>query len=180
MFKFMRRLIVTAVVLGTIFVAVGLVLPAKIHVERSAVIQAPAADIFPYVNDFRRFNEWNPWAARDPNTKYAFTGPESGQGAGMTWQSDDPNVGAGSQTIVESIPNERVSSLLDFGQMGRAQAFYRLETQDGGTKVTWGFDTVLPYNPVTRWMGLLIDRWIGADYEEGLARLKKKVETGSV
>lgn len=180
MFKFLRRLIVVAVVLGTIFVAVGLVLPANIHVERSAVIQAPSADIFPYVNDFRRFNEWSPWSARDAKTKYAFTGPENGEGAGMTWQSENPNVGTGSQTIVESVPNEQVKTLLDFGEMGRAQAYYRLEAQGAGTKVTWGFDTELPYNPLARWMGLFFDRWIGADYENGLGRLKRKVETGSV
>jgi hypothetical protein len=33
-------------------------------------------------------------------------------------------------------------------------------------------------NPVGRWMGLMMDRWVGADYERGLANLKALVEGG--
>jgi hypothetical protein len=29
-----------------------------------------------------------------------------------------------------------------------------------------------------RWMGLMFDRWSGADYEDGLARLARQVEKG--
>jgi hypothetical protein len=31
-------------------------------------------------------------------------------------------------------------------------------------------------NPMARWMGLMFDRWIGADYEAGLAKLKQVAE----
>ena len=51
-----------------------------------------------------------------------------------------------------------------------------LAAADGGTEVTWGFETDLGMNPVGRWMGLMMDSWIGADYEAGLARLKALVE----
>ena len=45
-----------------------------------------------------------------------------------------------------------------------------------GTKITWGFDSDLGMNPIARWMGLMFDSWIGADYETGLANLKNLVE----
>ena len=51
-----------------------------------------------------------------------------------------------------------------------------LEPAGSGTRVTWGFTSNLGSNPVMRWMGLMFDRWIGPDYEQGLANLKKVAE----
>ncbi len=45
-----------------------------------------------------------------------------------------------------------------------------------GTRVTWAFDTEHGMNPFKRWLGLLFDRMIGADYEKGLAKLKAMEE----
>ena len=62
------------------------------------------------------------------------------------------------------------------GAQGTAVAGFTLEPEGEGTKVTWGFEADLGYNPVTRYMGLMFDSWIGADYEAGLASLKALVE----
>jgi len=166
------------VILGAVFVGVGLILPGSVRVERSAVIQAQPAAIFPLLNDFRKFNQWSPWAARDPEATYAYTGPDQGVGARMTWQSQQH--GAGSQEIVTSVPSDTVATALDLGAMGTAKAGYTLKAEGGATRVTWNLETNLPYNPAARWMGLMFDRWIGADYEAGLARLKSLAEKGSV
>jgi hypothetical protein len=176
--KLIRRLVVIMVLLATIFVGVGLMLPGRIQVERSTVIQAQPAAVFPFVNDFRRFNQWSPWQARDPQTTYAFTGPNEGVGSRMTWQSAQH--GDGAQEIVESQPNERVVTALDFGEMGAARAAFRLSPEAGGTRVSWSLDSQLPYHPLARWFGLMLPGWIGADYEQGLARLKTLVEKGAV
>lgn len=175
--KLIRRLLVLVAVLAAVFVGVGLMLPGRIHVERSALIQAEPAAVFPFVNDFRRFNQWSPWAARDPQGTYNFTGPGEGVGARMAWQSDQH--GTGSQEIIESRPNELVVTALDFGEMGRARATFRLSPEAGGAHVSWSLDSELPFDPLARWFGLMFPRWIGADYEEGLARLKTLVEKGA-
>lgn len=178
--KFFKWLLITLGIVVAIVIGGSFFLPASVHVERSMVIRAEPAAIFPYVNNYRKFNEWSPWAPRDPNAEYTFSGPEEGTGAKMTWRSDNEQVGSGSQEIIESKPSETVVTALDFGEMGTAQASFRLQPEDSGTKVTWTLDTPEIANPIGRWMGLLLDNLIGADYEEGLARLKKKVETGSV
>jgi hypothetical protein len=178
--RFFRWLLITLTIIAIIVVGGSFLLPASVHVERSTVIEAEPAAIFPYVNNYRKFNEWSPWAPRDPNTEYTFSGPEEGTGAKMAWRSDNEQVGSGTQEIIESRLNESVVTALDFGEMGTAQASFRLHPEDSGTKVTWSLDTPETANPIARWLGLLMDGLIGADYEEGLARLKKKVETGSV
>lgn len=178
--RFLKWLLITFVILAVIFAGGGFLLPDKVHVERSTVINAEAARVFPYVNNYRRFNEWSPWAERDPNAEYTFSGPEAGAGAKMSWKSELDEVGSGSQEIVESIENRKVATALDFGEMGTADAAFLLEPEGTGTKVTWVLDSELPPNPVARWMGLALDGLIGKDYEEGLARLKAKVEGGGV
>ena len=93
----------------------------------------------------------------------------------MSWVSNDPDVGSGSQTIVEVADNVSTVTELDFGDMGKARASIRLASVNGATGVTWGFKAELG-SIIERWFGLLFDRWIGADYEKGLMRLKALTE----
>jgi uncharacterized protein YndB with AHSA1/START domain len=170
-----KRLGLGLVLLVAVLVAVSFALPQNISVARSRVINAPEADVFPYLNDYRKFNEWSPWAARDPKTVYTFEGPPQGVGARMTWRSDNPEVGAGSQEIIESEPNKYLKVALSFEGEGGGEADFTLDPSGAGTKVTWGFSSDVGNNPMMRWMGLMFDRWIGADYEAGLARLEQRI-----
>jgi len=166
------------VLLVAVLAAVSFALPQHISVARSLVINAPEADVFPYLNDYRKFNEWSPWAARDPQAVYTFEGPAQGVGARMTWSSDNPEVGSGSQEITESEPNRYIKVALAFDGQAGGEADFTLQPSGAGTKVTWGFSTDVGNNPMMRWMGLMFDRWVGADYEAGLARLERSIEQG--
>jgi hypothetical protein len=42
--------------------------------------------------------------------------------------------------------------------------------------VTWMLDTDMGAGPIGRWMGLMMDKWVGGDYETGLQNLKSLVE----
>ena len=173
----MTRLFLGVALLVLLLAAVAFALPQHITVARSSVINAPESDVFPYVNSLRRFNQWSPWAARDPNTKYVFSGPDEGKGAHMVWHSDNPDIGSGVQEIVESQPNTLVRVRLEFGAMGKASTAFRLEPSGAGTRVVWVFDTDVGNNPLQLWMGQMFEFWIGQDYEDGLERLKKLVES---
>ena len=43
--------------------------------------------------------------------------------------------------------------------------------------MTWGFGYESGTSPLKRWKGLLLDRYIGAEYRDALAKLKDKIET---
>ena len=94
----------------------------------------------------------------------------------MTWASDVPNVGNGTQEIVASTENARVDTALDFGEQGLANATFLLEPSGEGTKVTWTLETDAGFNPMARYFGLLLDGFVGPDYEKGLANLKAVAE----
>ena len=97
---------------------------------------ATADVIFPYVSEFEKMNEWTPWALMDPDTQYVFSGPE-GVGRKVEWTSEDPNVGTGSQRILELRGDEYVKTHLDFGAMGTAVARFDLVETGGKTNLTW-------------------------------------------
>jgi effector-binding domain-containing protein len=170
----LRNIVIGLVVIVVVVVGVAFVLPQKVHVERSTVIGASPDEVFAVVNDLTRAKDWGPWYKRDPNMELSLEGPPQGVGAKIKWNSSTQ--GEGSQEIVESEPFSTVKTKLDFGGQGAAEALFRLETAEGGTKVTWSFDTDVGMNPVMRYMGLMFDTWIGKDYEEGLANLKALVE----
>ena len=176
--KFIKVLLGIIVALAVLLVIGSMLLPSEQHVERSVVIKADPAKVFLLVNDFREFNKWSPWATYDPEgTRYEFSGPPAGVGSKMSWSSEHPNVGSGAQEIVDSQPNAMVKSKLTFeGFDTPSYATFTLEPADGGTRLTWSFDANLD-TMIGRYMGLMMDKWVGEDYERGLARLKELAET---
>lgn len=171
-----KRLLFGLLGIVAVLAAVGMLLPRQVTVARSIQIDAAPEQIFPHVNSLKAGAAWSPWLGIDPNIKTDFLGPEAGVGAALVWSSDHPNVGNGRQEIVESDPLSRVVTALDFAEMGTAKASVLLDPAPGATNVTWTLDTDMGAGPVGRWMGLMMDTWVGADYETGLANLKTLVE----
>lgn len=159
-----------------LFLLVGVFLPTTAHVERSIATSASPATVYGIVSSFRRFNEWSPWFELDPQAKYTFEGPDSGVGAKLSWVGDPSRVGAGSQEITAVDPGRSVTTRLDFGAEGQATAMLGIEPDGSGSRITWEFDTSFEDDFLGRYFGLFFDRWIGADYEKGLARLKAVAE----
>lgn len=175
--KFLKYAVITLLVIIAALAAIGFMLPSSVHVERSALIKSSPEQVFNTLNDMQRFNDWSPWHGLDPNTQYQFEGPSSGAGAKMSWRSEDPNVGAGSQEIIESTPYTLIRTHLKFEGQGDAYAQYQIKPVEGGTQVTWVFDTDFGNDIVGRWLGfILFEKFIGADYEKGLNQLKAVLE----
>lgn len=180
MFKKIFYAVVIALVL---FFIGGLFLPRHAHVERSIEIQRPTATVFTVLNSYRSFAAWSPWAERDPGAVYELSGPEAGAGARLSWSGDPRLVGTGWQEITESRPYSLVRMHLDFDQQGVADSYFQIGQTAAGTHLTWGFDTDLLEGQgwfggvLARYFGLFFDKWIGADYELGLTRLKAHLES---
>jgi carbon monoxide dehydrogenase subunit G len=161
-----------------VLVAVGFMLPRHVRVERAVTIGAPAADVFPLINDFSNFNKWSPWAILDPAAQYAFEGPARGIGAKLSWVGDPATIGSGQQAIVASEPDRLVKIDITFGNRYGAMMTYRLAPEGSGTRVTWTVETDVGRNPVGRYFGLMFDVMIGGDCSRGLVRLKELAERG--
>jgi len=166
-------IVLVAVLVIYVFVAA----PKNLPISRSILIEAPAQVIFPYVNNPKRMQEWNPFTEGDPTLKMTYSGPEEGLGAASAWEGNS-NTGEGQATIVEVEPNQRVSVRLDFKRPFEVTNFgeYRLETKGSTTQVTW---TIVESATVPRLISCFVnlDKIVGGYFEKGLAKLKSIVES---
>ncbi len=99
-----------------------------------------------------------------------------GVGARMSWASDHPKLGTGSEEIIESESFSLVKTAFDFGDEGVAESIFALQGADGGTRVTWSLSTDVGRNIVSRYFGLLFDGMMGPYFEQGLTNLKAFAE----
>ena len=157
-------------------VVIGFFLPQTTQVERSISINQSTDKVFAIVNNLSRFSEWSPWHEIDPNTQYEFSGPESGVGAKMSWNSEHKHVGTGTQEIIESDENEKVVIALDFGQQGKPIAQIHTTAQGDSTEVTWKLLSDAEGNIIGKYFNLMLDSMLGPMYEKGLTKLKTVAE----
>ncbi len=178
-----RKILFIIGIIFIVFLLGGMLLPRYVHVERSIEIERPASTVFVLLNGYGMFTSWSPWAARDPDAVYEYSGPASGVGARMNWSGDPRLVGNGWQEITGSEPYSMVRTHLDFDQQGQADAYFQISEAGSGVHLTWGFDTDLLEGQgfmggiLAKYFGLFFDQWIGSDYEQGLANLKVFAES---
>lgn len=175
----LKKVLLVVIILGVIFVVVGLVSPSEVQVERSTTINASAASIYQEIANLKKTNKWSPWDQMDPEgTTYTWSGPDEGVGAKKEWASENENVGTGSQEVIEAIPGQKVRTELYFGGFDDpAYADFILTEKDGATDVRWTFEGNMGSSLMYKIMGLFMDSMLGPTYEEGLANLKARVES---
>lgn len=175
----LKKLLIALAVLVVGIFAAALLKSPDFRVERSLVIAAPAEKLFPYFDNHKKFNEWNPWSKMDPEAKNTYSGPESGVGAVASW--DGKMVGKGSATITESKPNERIIERMDWLEpmqgVSTVEFTFKPESE-GKTKVTW---TMYGTNQglLSKVMSLVFncESMCGPEFEKGLADVAKLVTT---
>ncbi|GAA4352931.1 hypothetical protein GCM10023185_13070 [Hymenobacter saemangeumensis] len=174
--KNLKKLGLALLIIIALLTIAGFFLPRQVHVERSLTIKAAPAAIFTEINTVRSWPRWSPWHGLDPQMQVIYSGPPSGEGAGYSWTSANSNVGNGTLTVTRSQPFERIDISMDFDENGTATGSYLLRPAGQGTRLTWTMDTDLGANPLERYLGLFLDKLVGADFEKGLANLQKLVE----
>jgi hypothetical protein len=167
--KVLKNVVLALLVLFALVAAGGFLIPSGYRVERSVTIQAPAEVVFDQVNDLRKNEAWSPW--KDTTMKITYGPNTVGEGATSSWESE--NMGRGSQTIEESVPNDSIAVFLDFKEMGTAEAHWSFRSGGDGVTVTQAMTGEAGMNPIRRYMNLMMDKMIGPYFEKGLAGLKE-------
>jgi ribosome-associated toxin RatA of RatAB toxin-antitoxin module len=171
------------VLLGIIVLifVVSFFLPGTAHIQRTKVINAPTSTVYAIVNDLKTYDEWMPWNRIDTNMKKTYGATDVGTGASYSWTSTNKNVGTGKLTITESIPNQKVTTALDFGGMGTAYGGWVMAPKDSGTEVTWYMETKMTggnffSSVVGKYMCLFMDKMMGPQFVQGLDSLASVAE----
>jgi effector-binding domain-containing protein len=173
--KILKKILIALGVLILLYSLISLFLPSKKMIERSTMINAPAAVVFEQINNLQNWKSWSYWDNIDPAMKSSWEGPGAGVGAKHIWSSENDNVGHGSLTITESKPNELVVTELSFEGMGTSLGGWKIKDTTGGTYVTTYMDIDCGFFGRI-FPGLMMDSWLGGDFEKTLAGLKKRCE----
>jgi polyketide cyclase/dehydrase/lipid transport protein len=171
------KIVVALAVIVVSFVALVVTRPSEFRVARTATVAAPAPSVFAQVNDFHKWEAWNPWAKLDPAMKHAYAGAPAGTGAVYTWVGNH-EVGEGRMTITESRPSERIRVKLEFLKpfAATSMAEFTFKPEGERTVVTWSM--VGTNNFIAKAVHLFMDMdgMIGGKFETGLAHMKSVVE----
>lgn len=172
--KILLKILGGFAVLLLLLVLVAFLLPRHYRIERSLVMKARPEAILAQVADLRMWKNWGAWQERDPGMKLSYSEKSSGVGAWSAWESKSE--GNGKMTITSTTPT-KVAYDLEFPDFGsKSQGYMELIPEGAGTKVVWVDGGDLGMNPMSRWFGLCLERFIGPDFERGLSNLSKKVE----
>lgn len=170
--------VVTALVVVVLLVAA--VLPSRYRVSRSANIRADASSLSARLADLSTREQWVPWKEAEPTASFVASGTPRAAGSTFSWSGR--KIGAGTVILVRFEEARAVETRVEFRRPMRMVARDRFELQaqpSGLTTVTWTNEGDLSW-PAGRLFGLVIDRVVGADYERGLATLKRISETASM
>jgi len=146
-------------------------------VSRRIKIAAPAADVFPHVNELRNWPAWDPWSRLDPNIRMTYDGPPSGTGASYAWSGSN-KVGAGRNTITESVPNQLVRFRLEFQKpmVATNDVEFSFRPDGGQTIVTWAMSGKNTLCAKIFGIFMNCEKMCGKQFDKGLAQLKSAVE----
>ncbi len=152
--------------------------PAEYAISREIAINAPADVVFPHLNNQKLAEKWGPWLEVDPQAKMTYSGPDAGVGSVASWDSSG-QLGTGSATIVESIPNQRVGIKLEYTKpMNMTQhSDYIVNAKAGSlTTVTWKVTGKNGFLGRMMCVFMNMDKYVGGMFEKGLSNLKNVVE----
>ena len=174
------KIVIGLVVVGAGVAGVVATRPSEFRVVRSTIIAAPAPVIFAQVNDFHRWDAWNPWAKVDPAMKQTYEGAPAGVGAVYTW-AGNREAGEGRMTIIESRPNDLIRVRLEFLKpfAGTSIATFTFKPEGAGTLVTWSMAGENNFIAKAVHLVMDMDKMIGGNFEKGLAQMKTVAEAAA-
>ncbi|MDX1964762.1 MAG: SRPBCC family protein [Pirellulales bacterium] len=167
-----RALLGVMLIIGVFFLTVGLQ-PTNFQVVRTAKIAAPSQVVFAQVNNLREWEDWSPWAKKDPQMKTTYAGPAAGKGAEYSWNGNS-DVGEGKMTITNSLPGQEIDMRLEFVRpfAGTNDVEFDFVPDGTGTIVTWKMSGKNDFLGKAVSLFINMDEMVGKDFEKGLAQLK--------
>lgn len=176
----MVKILLALVAITILLVIIVALQPSEFHIARSTTIAAPAQAVFAQVNDFQKWEAWNPWGKIDPAMKQTYEGASAGVGAIYTWRGNN-EVGEGRMMIAESRPSDRIRINMEFHKPIAAinTAEFTFKPEGNQTAITWSMFGEKNFVAKAIHLVMDMDKMIGGQFEKGLASMKSVVEAAA-
>ncbi|WP_179345793.1 SRPBCC family protein [Winogradskyella ursingii] len=174
-------LVVLYIVLAVIGLVVLLMLiaPKTYDISRNVIVNRPISEVFDYLKFVKNQDAWSPWKKKDPNMKQEYFGTDGEVGFVSKWEGNK-QVGTGEQEILSITENKSINSRLRFYKPWKSQsdAYLSVKAIDANTThIVWGFSGVNKPPSNIFFLFFNMDKAVGKDFEEGLAELKRILES---
>ncbi len=173
--KVLKRIGMVLLLVLAIFLVVGLFLDTKYTITRNIIINKPNDSVFKYIKFLKNQDKYSVWNKKDPKSVKTYSGQDATIGFESSWDSQDKNVGAGTQKITKIQEDKRFDMEIRFKRPMESISTAFMETEkisDNSTNVTWSFSgkTDYPFNALMPLIG--IEKILGNDMQKSLDDLK--------
>ena len=172
--KAVKYILYTLLGIATLWLVLCFFAKKSYHIERSIEIEASREIVYEQVRLFKNFTNWSPWHFMDNDMKTSIEGSDGEVGTVYKWSSNNKNVGKGSQKLVSVKPG-RLDYDIDMG-LEPSKSYFLLEGDSAKSKITWAMDMYLPFLMKAGGLFTDLNGFVGKDFENGLANLKKYCE----
>lgn len=183
------EILISVAIVIVLFLTVGILLPDRRHLEESVESNRKLTIVYDTLNSLRRFDDWNALVLHDPAIKLSLSGPESGVGAKLSYESEVEELGSGSWEITGNEPNKSVSYALTtnpkgsnpFRGRGKNERTTYTLTPTGrsgrNVMITQTYDVDYGWDLLGRYAGMYVTSNFGQDMKLSLNRLSNMLAT---
>lgn len=172
------EIVVALLLVGLAYLLFALFLPSHRTVSHEFETLHPVRQVHDVLNSFRRFGDWHPMRAIDPQIKYSREGEDRGVGAVLRFESSNPKIGSGTWEIVESDQDERVVYAVNNDAYGTDKRYtIELESLGRKVKIRWTYDVEYGWDVAGRLAGMYVSRTVGDEIKYSLGNLLSLLAT---
>ncbi|MGX7666224.1 SRPBCC family protein [Flavobacterium pedocola] len=129
--KYIFLLILLAAIAVSVYVATQ---PGDFDIQRSKVINISQPVLYDYINDYKNWEDWGPWAEEDKTIQYTYSEKTKGLDAAFSWTGKEGN---GKMKTVKVIENDSLFQKIYFEDGAPSDIIWGFQKVNGGTKITW-------------------------------------------
>lgn len=158
------------------FLVTGMMLDKNYELSRSIIIDGSPSDVHKYVGDLSKWDEWTPWKAHDDTLVVTLGKKTTGVGAKQTWTSKGGN---GELTFTKWDRKTGIEyDMAFFSGEERLPSTGTISYEEIGkkTRVTWSMKGEMNMPIIGGWYAMTMDPVVGPYFDEGLEKLRQKVE----
>lgn len=163
--------IVCLILIGSLL---GLLLPSKVTVAKSVVVDASAEKVLPQIADLRNWTHWYPIMNQEAGSDIALSFPDNdGKKAVL-----NDSAGRSIHMQITSVNKDTVAISLHTKSSTKVDyQFLLIPHKSGELQITLNVNTQFPWYPWQKMKGLFMDKMTGPQYEMALHQLKNYVES---
>ncbi len=177
--KIIKRVGMVLLLVLAIILVSGLFIEKEYTIAKEVTINKPNDSIFKYIKYLKNQDNYSVWNRKDPKSIKTYVGQDATVGFLSSWDSQDKNIGAGTQEITKIEENKRFDMDIRFKRPMESTSTAFMSTEkisENSTKVKWSFSGKFDY-PVNAIMPLIgVEKMLGNDMQKSLDDLKVLLE----